>query len=200
METSPEADDGVGTFACALLAKTGELHGAFVGFGAGIGEKRFPGDCPLRSGFVGRFCDVGAFVGELVDELGYFGAMLYVEVVGNMQELFGLFLQRFREHGMVMAKAAYGNACKEIEIGFAGGIGKFHARTLHEFDVVASKGGHDIAVFELFYMGERLGWRIHGFSPFSRVCHTRRCGWKVGGCKRGRINWLHCPSFVRGLR
>ena len=163
VEASSEADDGVGAFACAFLAKAGELHGAFVGLGARIGEKRLPGDFLPRCGFVGTFGAAGALVGKLVDELGHFGAMLYVEVVGNMQELSGLFLQRFREHGMVMAKAAYGNAGEEIEVGFTGGIGKLHARTLYEFDIVAGKGGHDVAVFELFYMGERLGWRIHGF-------------------------------------
>ena len=114
MKSAAHTHDGVATVAGTFGVQTRELHRALVGLGTGIGKERLPhllarsrSAKRRRRGLVASGNRVGKHartvrivVGELGQQRRDLAALLNVEVVGDMQELLGLGLER-REHRRV---------------------------------------------------------------------------------------------------
>ncbi len=114
VETSAHAHDGVATVTGTLGIQARELHRTLVSLGARVGKERLPhllvrsrgtkrgGRGLIASGNgVGKHArTIHVVVSELGQQRRGLAALLNVEVIGDMHELFGLRLER-REHSRV---------------------------------------------------------------------------------------------------
>ena len=162
VETAAHAHDGIAAVTGPLGVQARELHRALVGLGAGVGKEGLP-NLLIRSrgtkssgrGLIASGNGIGKHartIHVVVSKLGQqrrdLAALLNVEVIGDMHELFGLCLER-REHSRVaMAQAAHTDTSKKVEILAAIVAGELHAVTLDKLDRRAAKGMHDVMGFE----------------------------------------------------
>ena len=114
MEAAAHAYDGVAAVTSTLGVQTCELHRALVCLGAGVGKEGLPHLLARRRsaerscrGLIAGGNGIGKHARTIyvvVSELGQqrrdLSALLNVEVIGDMHELFGLCLER-REHSQV---------------------------------------------------------------------------------------------------
>ena len=162
VEAAAHAHDGVATVTGTLGIQARELHRALVGFGAGVGKERLPhllvrsrgtergGRGLIASGDgIGKHArTIHVIVSELGQQRRDLTALLNVEVIGNMHELFGLCLER-REHSRVaVTKAAYTNTGKKVEILATIVAGELHAITFDKLYRGATKSMHNVMGFE----------------------------------------------------
>ena len=162
VKAATHAHDGVATVAGTLGVQTCELHRTLVGLGTGIGKERLPhllarsrNAKRCRRGLVASGNRVGkhaSTVHIIVSELGQqrrdLAATLDVEIVGDMQELLGLSLERRQHCRVAVAQAAHADAGKKIEVFATIVAGELHAVAFDKLDRRAAKGVHDVVRFE----------------------------------------------------
>jgi hypothetical protein len=89
-------------------------------------------------------------VAKALDELGGKSALRFREIkVGDVDEFFGLFDERFGDGGMAVAQAGDGDAAAEIQIAPAGDIVHLAAGAVAQDQLKPAVAGHDIFVEQL---------------------------------------------------
>ena len=134
MERICGGDEFVLYFGLVFPPVTGNLHGAFYGFRAGVAEEDLAGE---------RMFD---------DEFGQFGLKFVVVVVRKVDELLGLFLDGFYYLGVAVAQEACPPSGEKVKILVAVFVEEPGSLAFNEGGFDPGVGLHDVAVVIVVYV------------------------------------------------
>ena len=146
VEALTRGHDDVRTTELDLAPATGQLDGALVGLGAGVGKERLP----VRTGGTHLVAALVGSGGEQRGEgRGQLAAVLGVEVVARLPELAGLLAQGVDHGGVRVAQARAADAAEKVDVLAARGVHERGAVAGDELDGQAPVGVHHKGIVKL---------------------------------------------------